>query len=100
MLHANFAILVNFVEREHPHKRVPPRDVDELNHRPLYREVFRLYRWWTRHRPNRPELIWGDWRDPNSEKIRDECFRLEDEWEKEDQDMLLRLVKIRKFLWT
>ncbi len=91
----------------------------------IAKEVRELYIWWKDVRPNRPEAyevtgwdawcdeqdrltegkysqnIFGDDPDPtNTRKILDEVKRLEAEYEAEDDQMLIRLVNIRKGLWT
>jgi len=86
------------------------------------REIYDLYKWWTDIRPNRPDPHdvsgWSahcdDQRkrgvgfmetDPleDQDKIRamlDQIRSIEADHEKEDTDMLIRLIKIRGHLWT
>ena len=83
------------------------------------REVYALYKWWTEIRPARKEL---EVRRPADEggsllslfsaKIRNspgyktylsdlkKLDKQEAKWHKEDDAMLIRLIKIRKGLWT
>jgi hypothetical protein len=88
-------------------------------------EILALYMWWTVERPKRPDphdasgwTAWCDRRrdadgnhiwdleDRNEEerveslRILDECHRLEEQFEQEDEDMMIRLIKIRRGLWT
>lgn len=83
------------------------------------REVLELYRWWTEIRPNRKEVdhveyddqgLYGgclnedfdkdavDWQ--ASQKAYNYQEQQEEDWDTEDTDMLIRLIKIRKELWT
>lgn len=75
------------------------------------REVFRLYKWWTKTRPARldpwtPYYILREHRDwkgsltPKEKKLMDKCQRLEDRYDREDERNLIALIKIRKGLWT
>ena len=82
------------------------------------REILVLYKWWTDGRPNRKKVEVrrpptdgdDDFRFMSNPKIRqtpeyklykadlEKLFKQEDKWEKEDDKMLVRLVKIRKGL--
>jgi len=84
------------------------------------REILVLYKWWVEDRPARKEIehvpydhqgkgILGcfdddfnqDAEDYKAHKVSmDESSRQEEEWEKEDEVMLIRLMKVRKSLWT
>lgn len=86
-----------------------------------YKEIFELYTWW-KQRDSRPDPfeasgwaeladapsfgLFGLWRDVSDEgrekrdKVMNELTRIEDEYEAEDEAMLIRLIKIRKHLWT
>lgn len=86
-------------------------------------EVLLLYRWWTIERPKRPDAadISGynthcierkntDNEILNSKKsendlnearaLLDACNKIENEYDNEDTEMLIRLIKIRHYLWT
>jgi hypothetical protein len=89
-------------------------------------EVLKLYWWWKEERPYRPDphdasgwtaicdrrrskdpddILGGlDDRTPEEEReskrALDKCHKIEAQYEKEDEQMLIRLVKIRKSLWT
>ncbi len=87
-------------------------------------EIEALYRWWTEVYPNRPDPMqvsgWSNycdrkWKkgsgvfdeleDNNGEKIDtqpmlDQMHELEAKYEKEDEEMMIRLIKIRQALWT
>lgn len=91
----------------------------------IAKEVYELYTWWKDIRPARPDAYevtgWSDWCDEQdrltdgkysqnifgddpdpikTSKLLDEVRRIEAEYENEDSQMLIRLVKIRKGLWT
>jgi len=71
------------------------------------KKILKLYRWWL-ERPNRPDPTlssgWSDAYDEGDQKKRFAAFKrlsaLEDEYENEDEKMLVRLVRLRKHLWT
>ena len=87
-------------------------------------EILDLYKWWTEVRPNRPDPMdasgwcaWCKFRDEKGYKpfsdsdytpeekieerrILDLTHKLEEQYAQEDTDMLVRLVKIRRSLWT
>jgi hypothetical protein len=89
------------------------------------RETRELYLWWKNVYPNRPDphdasgwtefcgrrttqegwlLSWFDDKTPEeaeeTKRILDHCKEIEDRYEKEDDEMLIRLIKIRRNLWT
>lgn len=165
MLHANFQILVDFVEIELAHMQVsfsnkdnkykkirtifgsrrnPEAGLDHLKWESnldaaelephersdaqarIAREKLALYLWWTKARPARKDVHeesgWSaicdevdkkygggfsrKWeaKDPELKKRYDEaldtCHELENSRRQEDEDMLIRLIKIRENLWT
>lgn len=87
-------------------------------------EVLELYKWWKDVRPNRPDYLdasgWTNWCEYRREKgyrlfddsqyteeekkeerrILDLSRKIEEEQHLEDEEMLIRLVKIRRSLWT
>lgn len=88
------------------------------------REIFDLYRWWTNVFPNRPDPYdVSGWTDICEEKRQDgksifdkdnddpawtqrknqahkKLQKIEEDYTQEEEDMLIRLIKIRKSLWT
>lgn len=78
-------------------------------------EKLALYNWW-KQRNNRPDPIvvsgwseycrknprpWPDYRLPDEgRKILEQCGIIENQYEDEDTEMLIRLIKVRKSLWT
>ena len=84
------------------------------------REILAIYKWWVYERPAReieeyPEYsnqglgtlaCFDDDFDRNAEDYKKHSEAMtdrskkEDEWEKEDEDMLIRLIKRRRHLWT
>lgn len=71
------------------------------------KKILEIYRWWLA-RPNRPEPMdasgWSEAHDSGDERKRGGAFErmqeIEDEYDMEDERMLVRLVKLRKSLWT
>ncbi len=75
------------------------------------RAVFKLYKFWKHDRPNRKEPFESyyqaregkDWRgslSPKEKKLLDRGAKLEAKYEREDEQMLHLLMKIRTGLWT
>lgn len=83
------------------------------------RETLALYKWWVEDRParqpvhvRRPETTSGGKWDIFSPAVRltkeyqiyiadiEKSYKQEERWEKEDDRMLIRLIKIRRGLWT
>jgi hypothetical protein len=160
MLHANFQLLVDFVEIEcaagcreshqkpslvkrltqglnawrNPElglKYLDPHAIDEnepgvdqiKRQNQSNAELKRLYIWWTQERPARVDPydtekwtnfhsghtgqdVW-DWVEPNNKQTRQqlndavaESIKLEDHYNREDQENLEKLIKLRKYLWS
>jgi hypothetical protein len=89
------------------------------------KEIIELYTWWTTTYRNRPDphdasgwsdyceasrlanggkLSWGADKSPELKKMSDKAHKLlqkiEAAYEKEDEVMMIRLIKIRESLWT
>jgi hypothetical protein len=89
------------------------------------KEIIELYTWWTTVYPNRPDpydasgwsdyceasrlanggkLSWSGDKSPELKKMSDKAHKLlqkiEAQYEKEDEAMMIRLIKIRQSLWT
>ena len=140
MLHANFKMLVDYVEIELKSLFDTDDIISELelyvengnegipSWEKHYIEVYYLYKWWTEQRPIREDGLSSSgyyellkeydvdedtlsyfsesWRKQNPElysKI-DSSYRtsseIENSYDKEDQEMLHRLIDIRQSLWT
>ena len=56
------------------------------------RELLLIYAWWKHIRPQRI--------DPWTQKDTTKAFDIEESYDKEDEEMLCRLMKIRKGLWS
>ena len=75
-------------------------------------EILELYDWWKNKHNNRPDpmdacgwsdhckLSRNDQKKKDTKKLLDDLHDLEQAFEKEDTEMLVRLVKIRSNLWT
>lgn len=86
------------------------------------REIWELYHWWKHIRPSRPDPHdasgWTEWcesRDfsdimlndqktpEEQEKVRDmidSSCKIEGKYNQEDENMLIKLIKLREYLWT
>ena len=128
IFYASFAILKMFVEREKPFDvyglkivdgRVAFQDQGMPEQDAYYQELYDLYTWWTVGRkkeedvnaelgtkvkyhsePAEVDPVYGQlfslkWTGPF-----DEWVKANDAFEARDQEMLERLIKIRKYLWT
>ena len=113
ILYGNFQILVDFVEDESD-------TIDwqsDPKHQQVYEEFTKLYDWWVKERPNRPDPfpdledydledkdIFSDKRSTAGfkqwSKDTDAARIVEEEHENEDTEMLIRLITIRQFLWS
>ncbi len=118
ILYGMMSILVDFVEKEKPLERV---DWDtEIEHQNAKNEFMTIYEWWKNY-PNREKEIdnalskWYNESIPErcknilnldiknttlSKQLMDHLNILEEQLANEEQEMLIRLIKIRKYLWT
>lgn len=99
LLYVSFTILKNFIEKEKPHKFIVVRGSSSDK----WREIFKLYRWWTRKRPKRVDpldVYDGKWVGEAWDAVCEASNAFEIECFEEDQKMLHRLIEIRPFLWT
>jgi hypothetical protein len=88
------------------------------------KEIIDLYVWWKHIRPKRPDPMdasgWSDvceqrrkkngddifWDDNDPQDVADsrtaldKCHELEQQYENEDEEMMIRLIKVRHGLWT
>jgi hypothetical protein len=123
LIHACFQCLVDFIEKEKPDTHIN-WDSDK-EHKHAWKELTSLYKWWKEIRPTRKDPIYDEnikspeWEFeaiPNStysrlkpynkkkykawDKACEESRRLDVEWNKEDTNNLIRLIKIRRYMWT
>jgi len=69
------------------------------------KEIIELYNWW-KNRPNRPDPfdLYNEEIDKRNKKERIARYKkinkIESDYEKEDEKMLIKLIKIRKSLWS
>ena len=90
------------IEKDDPQYGQPTRQAESSA------SILKLYRWWKFDRSARPDPHdasgWSLLYDEDPSKERDEAFEslssIEERYEKEDEDMLVLLIKIRKHLWT
>jgi hypothetical protein len=75
------------------------------------KKTLELYKWWKEVRPNRPDPMetsgWsdycsnkGDYTKRKSNSMLKKLTKIEESYNKEDEDMMIELIKIRKSLWT
>lgn len=76
------------------------------------KQIFEIYNWWKNVRPNRPDpheisgwsSICSKKKNEVSEQERHKSVldleKIEQEYDNEDEEMLIKLIKIRKHLWT
>lgn len=95
---------------------LPPNDQSPAQAKHA-RETYALYKWWTEDRPNRVEVkinrpasddgdiffSLSQSKTPEHKKYQADLtksWKQEEKWDKEDDKMLTRLMKIRRGLWT
>ena len=108
-----------FLEEGEKHKAVPTYQAKAA------KEIIELYTWWTTVYRNRPEpmdasgwtayceasrianggkLSWSGDKSPELKKMSDKAHKalrkIEAAYDKEDEQMMIRLIKIRGSLWT
>lgn len=90
---------IKYLNRQICDKMIPQsmKDID--------REILNLYNWWTLTRPNRIDYdsqVYGNstLSDREKHKMYKYCDKIDRQRLKEDQAMLIRLVKIRPHLWS
>lgn len=88
------------------------------------KEILELYKWWTEVYPNRPDAMdasgWSDYceqrraagedlldfedrtpeQEAQSQKALDLSHKIEEQYNQEDENMMIRLIRIRQSLWT
>lgn len=116
MLFGVFQLLVDFVEKEEAGERIDWSQTPQ--HQKVWDEIQELYTWWTEIRPKQ----WRENETPSMEdygtsmrdfddrakstaykawsKACDEKHKKEEELLNEDTEMLIRLITIRRWLWT
>lgn len=107
-----------FLDEDEKHKAEPTHQAKAA------KEILELYTWWTEIYPNRPDVYdvsgWSaycdlrrkqgydllDLEDKTPEMAEmcrtalDKSRAIEDEYNKEDEEMMIRLIKVRQSLWT
>jgi hypothetical protein len=95
MLYANFALLKGFVEQE---SGLIAWDSDE-SYMAIKKEIDELYLWWTVGRPNNHNALADMYKDLKRCDLQDTA-KIRDDLDKKDDEMLLRLIKMRGYLWS
>jgi hypothetical protein len=113
MLFAIFNLLNDFVEGEMPHSYCPSeeevrRDPSLLSQRSTFLEIKAIHYWWNVERKRAARTISEAW--SKAHKIKDDMVahrqiwvdvrKMEQEQEDKTNEMIARLMKIRRSLWT
>lgn len=109
MMYACFKLLVDYVEKQRPFDLIDFQ-TEEIN-KALGKEILDLYGWWTVTRPQERQDLAAAWSklprpqfDENGRwSPRPEARELVDrnrDLDAKDDEMLMRLVKVRRHLWT
>lgn len=64
------------------------------------KEQLELYNWWKNVRPQRPDPYEHIDEDEAKRERWERVHQIEEQYDKEDEEMLIRLIKIRRSLWT
>lgn len=123
ILFANMALLRDFIEKEKAFECHVNWDEEE-HHIAAKKEMLTIYDWWTKGRAaehkKEDELLEAAYPNPfefepipgssmlrlkNDEtpelrKLRDQCREMEDALEEKDEEMMIRLIKVRGYMWT
>ena len=110
MLYAMFNLLDQFVKYELPDYYCPPEEeIDNKIQRDTYFEILAIHKWWFHDRKEEENTIndlrnkWFNLKKTNSkqaEKFWDQMHVQQDEFERKTDEMISRLMKIRRDLWT
>jgi len=127
LIHAMFEVLCRFIEDEKPDEIVDWNSDEE--HKFARKEMQELYEWWKKRQDREkedpifqegiksPHLDFVDYKDDSEfhevefnyineeekekwNKACDESAIWQDKCNKEDEEMMIRLIKIRYFMWT
>lgn len=103
---------------DHPDRYKPSQQAERA------REILELYKWWTEVYPNRPDAMdasgWSDYceqrraagedlldfedrtpeQEAQSQKALDLSHKIEEQYNQEDEEMMIRLIRVRHSLWT
>lgn len=123
ILFANMAVLSEFVERERGLDGIVDWDSDE-SHAAAKKELLEIYRWWTHDRKiehDRYDALFSrayarplefepigngmsrfkkDTLTKEEKELRYQCSLMEEALEAKDEEMMIRLIKIRGCMWT
>lgn len=114
MVYALVKILNDFVEHEMSHWYCPSEedvqaDTSLLYQRNKWLETKALHYWWNverlRQQKNHDDLLhrWSDARKvdaPETQQLWDDLKKIETALEDKEEEMLIRLIKVRRSLWT
>jgi hypothetical protein len=94
---ASFNLLRNYVEQEKPFKNIN-WESDEGHHHAAA-EIRAIYDWWTSGRAKEHQAVDDEYEDSRKERW-SSWGEAEQHLDERDDEMLIRLIKIREYLWT
>jgi len=114
ILFALFNILNNFVKHEMPNSYCPSEeevshDASLLNQRNKYLEIKAIHYWWNvdrRRQEKRKDHLLSDWHTARKycraeeHQLWENLRKAEADLEDKEEEMIMRLIKIRHSLWT
>lgn len=108
ILYASFNTLKEFVEKEKPLRPEDyPDDEQNKNWKKASEEIYDLYDYWMNRRAQADKASNNLYKKIKFSKNKEETISLRKEWmaakdafDKEEQDNLERLIKVRNFMWT
>lgn len=114
MIFALFNILNNFVKNEMPHWYCPSEeeiafDASLLHQRNIFLEVKAIHYWWNvdrKRQDKRKDHLLHDWHEAKKisvskeHQLWEDLRKAETALEDKEDEMILRLIKIRRSLWT
>lgn len=114
MLYAIFNIFNTFVEEEYENRHVPSEEDIQAEpalifSRNLYYEVKAIHYWWNVERLRQEDMkakllsAWSEARRnnaPETHQLWDDLHKFEKDFDDKTDEMLLRIMKIRRSLWT
>jgi hypothetical protein len=112
--YALFNILNNFVEREMPFWYCPSEEEVQQEPHLIYQrsnwlEAKAIHYWWNTERPRQQaahDKLLHDWSEarkvkaPEAQQLWDDMRKAESALEAKEEEMIIRLIKIRRSLWT
>lgn len=109
MLYAIFNLLDQFVKHELPNFYCPPEeDIENKIQRDTYFEILAIHKWWFEDRKREYQEFSNcrtEWHklhkvgDPHTDEIWNEMNKMHENFENKTDEMIARLMKVRRSLW-